>query len=495
VGARGVTGKEGRESATGERSNGASGTGAPSRQPLLGGCAAAGRGRVSGAAGLRRWARRLGLAGLYLFSFFSLSSVAGAYLGLLLLCIGFLLSVRDWYRLWREPVVLCALGFAAFVLLHSWHAADTARGLGALQNLKESAADWIKLLLFLPFAYWARGDAQRLARLLGLWLTGFVLGILLHWDWAYFGGSSSRRFGTYLPAIAFGMFTGLAAIGLVVLRRRCWSGSGAAEREGHKPIWSTGLRVALWGVLLAFMVQGLVQSFSRGSWLAFAAGLTVAVWGELRARGTARASTGRRPWLPLAVALAVVAAVLALNAPRLYERAGEEAEVLRGVLEQGQLDRGEVTSIGLRLHVWRFGLDAWQQRPWLGWGAGLGHPLIAQSQRGELRMHDGRWMVHLHNTYLEVLLQFGVLGLGLLGCWIWLLSRDFAVSYRAGCVPADLYRMFAALGVLVLVWSLFNYRVVHHDWRFFWILVAGAVYGFHLRMVLGTEKEAPSRDG
>jgi hypothetical protein len=42
----------------------------------------------------------------------------------------------------------------------------------------------------------------------------------------------------------------------------------------------------------------------------------------------------------------------------------------------------------------------------------------------------------------------------------------------------------------VLVWNLFEYRVVKHDWTFFWILFAGTAYSFRLR----TSREGEATD-
>jgi O-antigen ligase len=100
-------------------------------------------------------------------------------------------------------------------------------------------------------------------------------------------------------------------------------------------------------------------------------------------------------------------------------------------------------------------------------------------------MYDAFWLPHLHNTYLEILYQLGLVGLILLAGMVWLLVRGLAAEYRAGRVPGDLCRFLLATLVFVLVWNLFEYRAVRHDWRFFWIVVAGAAYSFHLRKLLG----------
>ncbi|MCX8018579.1 MAG: hypothetical protein N2690_11875, partial [Rhodocyclaceae bacterium] len=94
----------------------------------------------------------------------------------------------------------------------------------------------------------------------------------------------------------------------------------------------------------------------------------------------------------------------------------------------------------------------------------------------------GHWLPHLHNTYAEVLVQFGLAGLVLLAALIGALIQ-MALSARArGRLPPDLGRFYLAALICTLIWCLFNYRAVHVDWLFLWILLAGSLYGFQSRL-------------
>ncbi len=425
------------------------------------------------------WLQRTGLIGTYLFASFALLGITPATWGLVLLLLAFVIGFRDWRTLSRDPLALTALIFTLYVAIHS-----LARYLAApLDPLAEAAleagSDWVKLLLFIPFAYWAGGRPERVRLLLFLALMGFAIRTLREIDWTGFDPSFfTTRFENYLPAIAFGMFTGLGTLGLVALRARFWH-----PAPGGAPRW---LRVALWLLLLAMMLEGLVLSFSRGSWISFAAAASFLIYLEWRlhrrAAPTHQASRGVRIAAAAASAIAL-AALVVIQHEQISERLQADSETLASVLS-GDFAAVQSNSSGLRAHALRFAADLWSQRPWLGWGAGSSRYLLSHSERPELMMDEDVWLPHLHNTYAEILVQLGIPGLALATAQVWLLARGCASVCRSGRMPGDLCRYFAVTLLFVLIWNLTSYRVVRHDYTFFWIIFAGAAYSFRLRTLL-----------
>jgi O-antigen ligase len=186
--------------------------------------------------------------------------------------------------------------------------------------------------------------------------------------------------------------------------------------------------------------------------------------------------------LPLALA-ALSAILVAFYWDQIGVRLAGESPVIAQVLE-GNPEGLQHSSIGIRVLAWRYGIEEWQQHPWLGLGAGSSRYRISESGEPLLMMYDKFWLPHLHNSYLETLYQLGLAGLGLLAAMVWVLARGVAAEYRAGRVPRDLYLFLLAALVFSLVWNLFEYRTIRHDWRFFWIIFAGSAYSFHLRTLL-----------
>ena len=89
-------------------------------------------------------------------------------------------------------------------------------------------------------------------------------------------------------------------------------------------------------------------------------------------------------------------------------------------------------------------------------------------------------MDQLHNTYLEILVRFGIVGALLLITGALLLIRAVFRAYGAGLMPRDYFLFLLGSFGLVAVWSLFDFRALHTDWRAYWACLAGTAYTFQL---------------
>ena len=425
------------------------------------------------------WSRRVGLFGSYLFAGFALLGITPATVGLVLLSLSFLISFRNWRVLARDPLIIIALAFALYVTLHSLLTYLTAPIDAQAKAAIDAGADWVRLLLFIPFAFWAGGRPERVRILLLLGLAGFVVGALRKVGWTPLDAQFfTQRFEAYLPAIAFGMFSGLGALGLIALRERFWH-----PGPGGVPRW---LRLVSWLALLAFALEGLMLSYSRTSWVAFAMAAALLAYLEWRGHRAA-AHPGTRIAAVLVVAISL-ALLIALQHRQIAHRLEEGGETISKVLSGDFADVPSDPS-GLRVHALHYALDLWSQRPWLGWGAGSSRSLLMHSARPDLmlyteKLHKKVWLRHLHNTYAEILVQLGIIGLALLAALLWLLARAAALACREGRMPGDLCRFFAVSLLFVLIWNLGDYRLVRHDYNFFFIIFAGTVYSYRLRFLL-----------
>lgn len=423
---------------------------------------------------------RIGVFGTYLFALFALLGISVALVGLLFCVIAFLIRFRHWGLLARDPFAILCLLFILYLGSHSLAFFLSAPTQALAHDIAHAGLSWAKLVLLIPFAYWASGDPDRIRLLLLLALFGFILGLMRKIDWNSLDAAFFRtRFGSYLPSNAFGMFAALGTLGLIAMREKFWG-----DGRGRIPRWS---RILLWGLLLGTAAEGLMLSFSRGSWLSFLIAGALLLLLDLRERF--RRSTGATGKQAAAVPLAL-AALLALLVTAYWDqiqvRLSGEKQVIERVLD-GKLEGIQHWSIGIRVLGWRYGIEEWSQHPWFGLGAGSSRERISASGRPELKMYDEYWLPHLHNAYLETLFQLGIVGLALVAAMVWVLVGGVAAERRAGRVPRDLGRFLLAALVFALVWSLFEYRTIRHDWRVFWIIVAGSAYSFRLRTLLEGE--------
>jgi O-antigen ligase len=246
-------------------------------------------------------------------------------------------------------------------------------------------------------------------------------------------------------------------------------------------------RVLPWLIALAVVLQGLVMTKARGSWLALLVALAVGLWLQRRGR-TARGGAvvrGRRRAVVAVLATAGVLGLVLFNGGRIAERFTDELDTMRA-MGAGEIAYDRTSSLSLRWHAHLFGLDAWAERPWLGWGAGTTRALMDASGNPAVRDPDDVPLKHQHNTYLELAVQLGLVGLLLfLGLHLGLMAL-VAARLRGGAgqgADRDILVFLLAALVLLLVWDLFDYRAVRQDWRGYWTLLAGAALSLGLRPV------------
>ncbi|MGE0371531.1 MAG: O-antigen ligase family protein [Gammaproteobacteria bacterium] len=414
----------------------------------------------------------VGRGGLYLFALSIWLSPAGAYSGLALMMSAAITDPVARNSLRRDPMVRLALLFAAVLLIYVlWAAWDTT---DSLAELWDGSWKWLRLFLFFPFvAWWLGGDERRLGIALLLALGGLLLkislGIHAHgldvlW--------SDRRIGFGLPVISFGLFCATSLLGLLVLASRWWSAG--------RPWPGATARFIVWCAALTIVLQGLITSQSRDAWIAalivFPPVLILQLSMSLRqAAGVS--------WPRLGVALVLIAGLIgsitARNLDTIVARLHDERASWQALLA-GELDKVPDGSIGYRVQMIEFGLHKWLEQPLLGWGPHSYSALIEQIDNSRLRV-----MPHLHNAYIETLLTFGILGALF---FLYLMGRLCAMiwqSWRAGRLSAD-YALFlsGALG-LQFIWCLASFGLNQVAWNFYFAMLAGAIYGYHMQARAG----------
>jgi O-antigen ligase len=419
------------------------------------------------------WSERIGQAALYLLCFSAYLAPAGSEAATVLLLLAFLLALPRARLPWREPVMLLALAGAAYGVLHTLILGLMRPGYPSPEW--SALSDWLKLLLFVPVAHFSRGDERSPELPLLLTLIGLMLGMLIRTDWGLLMRDPealiTSRPGFGVPALAFALYSGAGLLGLLTVGRRLLRpGSGGAGRGL--------LAAAFWTLATASLFIGLSMTSARSGWLALLAALPVALWASRDRRPGPGARRRAPPWWQVAVGLAL-AVMVTLGAQRALERG---SWVLEGAATGAGGDApAALASDRIRWKALVYGLEMWSERPWFGWGAGVSDQLIESSAGGDLRFDDGVWLVHLHNTYLEILVQYGAAGLLVTGAFLLILALGVRDACRDGRLSAAYCGFFAGVAVLVLVWSLFDYRLPNRDWRVFWMLAAGLAYGLLLR--------------
>lgn len=416
------------------------------------------------------WLETLRIGTLYLLALSLFLVPVGVGGGLALVWVWMAAAMIVRHPVPTHPAVWLALSFALYCLVQ----AGIPRLVVDDPGLRWGTAwSWAQIVVFVPVAYALRGDQRLVLRLLLTSLIGLLLGMIWRTDWALLIQSpaafADSRPGFGFPTLAYALFAGTALLGLVILRRRCWYDSAGRLRW-----WA----LLPWTFATLVVAEGVVLSQARGSWLSLVLVTLIGVgvwWLRQRRRG------GALPRAKIAAVLAALLLLIGLNSNEIVDRLNEERAVVDQLLE-GELLTDEITSLTLRWHALVLGLERWQERPWFGWGPGASRPLMADSNEPGLLYPepDGSVLKHLHNSYLELMVQLGLIGLGLwLAVAVLLLLGLYRLVQR-GELSADL-GWFLGLALLYLAfWSHFNFRMVNQDFRGYWSLLAGAALSFSL---------------
>ncbi|MEJ2405969.1 MAG: O-antigen ligase family protein [Candidatus Thiodiazotropha sp.] len=414
----------------------------------------------------------LGLSGLYLFAFFSLLGISGANIGLGLMLIALLLSGEAWRSLIRQSLFWLSLLIIGYITLRMTDAASLVAAEQKTQH--NQARDWIQLFLFFIPAWWISRVPGRIPTTLALMFGGFTLGILSSLDAEMLkqiteGARSGMHFG---KPIIFGFDCAAAILALILFIMI------QLNPDSELPSGRRNLRIGLAVVGILFFTEGLIVSQSRGVWLAFLFALPT-IFATLKFTRRSRRQPAIRVFKPMLAMSLIAILILAFNWNTITARVTSEQKELGIVVTQG-LGKAPLSSSTYRLHLWQFGLEKWLQRPFTGWGPGTTHALVEADDNPGLRDERGVSFDHLHNAYLEVVFQLGLIGIVLIALVCGLMIAKLMEAYRRKRVSLYFIAFLFSNFALISVYSLTDFRHLHWNWRFYWLIIAGITFAYPL---------------
>jgi O-antigen ligase len=422
----------------------------------------------------------IGLVGLYLFSFFALLSIAGANLGLGLMIIGLLLSRQAWRGLLSQSITWLCLLIIIYILIRAyWSMGEIASAQKVQLN---QARDWVQLFLFFIPAWWLSQSPHRIQISITLMFFGLALGMISALDGETLsqitqGVRSGLHFG---KPIILGFDCAAAILGLTAL---CMYWLDVKHDSSRSRIT---LRLGLTLLAILFFTQGLIISQSRGVWLAILFALPM-LFLTLRYAGPSTRNNPIRLRYPIIGLVVIITLILAFNWNTISQRVTSEGNEWSAIVNEG-LDKAPLGSSAYRLHLWRFGLHKWLERPLFGWGPGTTHALVEAENDIALQDPPGSSFDHLHNAYLEVVFQLGMLGIVLIALISGVMISKLMADYRRKSVSVYFLAFLMSNFMLIAVYSLTDFRHLHWNWRFYWLIIAGATLAFGL-----TTRQPPTR--
>lgn len=411
----------------------------------------------------------LAIGGLWVFAGSVLLSRDLSNLGLNLFLVGSFLSTPAIYRgdpdaRWYLLVLLCA---AWMLTVNTFFAA----GAEDLTHWKHSR-EHLKIFLFLLCGWWLGGAERSVWTLILVGVGGVLAVVIAHGssDWSLLGEGARLKFGFRNQQHSAAIFA-TVLLGVLCFARRAFS----TEARSKSSRW---LRIVLWTGLLASSLVVIITSQTRQVWLGLVVAGTVILWLKLQS-GVGR-RIRRRVSLALIASVLLVGTALPILMPAtldaIWSRSATELAGVKGLVA-GETDEVQVNSLTIRLLIWQLGLESALDRPWIGHGAGYSRELIATSDLPEsIRAEIG----HLHNSYLELWVAYGLAGALVFAGVLIALARRGLHAWRAGWMPSDL----AVFGLSWLAFfatiNLFESYVSYRSGQLLLLVVGGIVYGLAL---------------
>lgn len=227
------------------------------------------------------------------------------------------------------------------------------------------------------------------------------------------------------------------------------------------------LAFSLWSITTAFVALCIVLTQTRGVWLALLASLLVLAWMfALQLRRI-------HAWLTPALLLSFAALLLLLGQSQVVKsRVDSDSGTIMAAL-RGDLQNLPYDSPGIRLHTWADAVQWFAKRPLFGWGGNGRALVLEQTQRYPQWVRDITH--HLHNSYLDTLVNYGMAGLVLLlSLWIWFVAAA-RTAFRHAAMPRDFYEFFIAFMVFWPIVNFFESYIYFSSGVFVFGLIGGGV--------------------
>lgn len=251
----------------------------------------------------------------------------------------------------------------------------------------------------------------------------------------------------------------------------------------HKPGPAAPLGVIIWGLAWLFSVGGVFISQTRAVWLALCITLLVlpALLGiAYLLRGRPQLML-RKPLLAIVVGGALLIPLASsFDIPELVsERLESENVTWESLRQAASHEEHNLSSIEIRVASWSAAADWIMEKPFMGWGGRGSRPLIRNS---DLFSDDFKKQFnHLHNSYLQTLVEIGLIGSLFIVALMALIGRATIKAYQQQRMPLDAFLFSSLFFIFWLIVNSFESYIIYSSGTYLVTVVAGFAYSFCLR--------------
>lgn len=338
------------------------------------------------------------------------------------------------------------------------------------------------IFMFVVVAWWLGGSSKTIALVLALCALGFVLGAMFQDGGLLDELKRLKRHQRlslgYRNAEHTSVYATFVLFALATFRRRI------VALLPHKLRHLTQLLIFL---AILFCIVAILGTQTRATWIGIIVSAALLLLGYLtylaislyNGKKFDLKSTGIKAlWLIAGTTVAFLF-LAQIDADKFVSKRIQDENRSIERLWKGEISKIKQQSIGIRLTTWRLALDRFKERPLTGWGPSTIKHLIAKSTLPKnVRQNFG----HLHNSYLEVLVAYGLVGIGLLiTLFVYVWCRAIQ-AWRAGHLPTDIMLFALAWTPYWLIVNFFeSYIIFSETGNYLNAIVMGLLYTYHLK--------------
>lgn len=330
---------------------------------------------------------------------------------------------------------------------------------------------------FVGLAWWFGGQVRNVAT---FWMLSLVA--LLASPWIIGGGWNEVFLAFRGKRIDFGfsnaqhcgLIFGVALIGLVAFAPRCL--------QSRHLKWS--LRI-FWFFAVYICLIAVLCSQTRGVWLGILAAGVVYLGCFVFMLRKAQDRNARKKILFSVIYLSFFwfAVVQIQFGEMVSTRLQNESSSIELIATGNPMVVNE-SSIGVRIQSWKEAANWFIERPILGW-SGNGKRLLFEHSETLPEHIKALNLGHLHSSYFDTIVNFGVLGLALmLSLYALLVVRSFD-AWKFGFMPGDIFVFSLSFFAFWLVVNLFESYMYFSSGVFAFTVVCSGLRTFQFRFQVG----------
>jgi|GEM_PF-2337485 len=317
------------------------------------------------------------------------------------------------------------------------------------------------IFFFLPLAFWLKSDMKRIFWVIGLGCLSLVVGLIVCVDWTYWleALQGQRIPLTRWGHITMGLYASLGLLGVLIL------GPRLIVYKGSRLTWLP--RIVLTLMLATFFFQMILISQSRNIWIGILLIFPPLLFARYAYLLRTKTHQKSRKWLfvPSLLIAAALVLVMVHSYASIADRLSAEHEDFKR-LARFETEGYSQYGFGVRILLNIYGFKKWKERPVFGWGPGA-----------DLKEFNHN---HLHNSYLEVMVRFGIVGTAILVIYACLLIRALFWARSNNRMPRDLWLFLIGVYALTALFCLTDFRLTQMNFRLFWITIGGIGYTFYM---------------